>query len=322
MHPKVNVYRLGRMSYTKALEIQHSLFRDLKSKIADTDQNLELGSRRKPELLEDSRKSNKFDLKSNRTRLSSITNSLLIVEHDPVYTIGIRTKEYDENYIRNLKEKLANNNLTADFVKSSRGGLVTFHGPGQLVVYPILYLGEFATVIRGKSIREYVRLLEKTVVDTLTRVGLRGAHTVKEYPGVWLADGDRKIGFVGITCKRHVTMHGIAINCNCDLSWFDHIISCGIEDKTITSIQHELSSFQNEHDNQLLRRTETQVGQQIYNNSTQVTTTSYPFISSVPSSGSDTDNAGIARISDLFCLSFAQNFSCNLKDEVLHFHDT
>ena len=219
MKPIVNLYRLGRLSYVEALGVQQRLFDRLKSSLQTTTD-------------------------TNYPRVAS--NSLLLVEHEPVYTIGIRTKQYNDNYVSRLKDKLAQHKLKADFVRTNRGGLITFHGPGQLVAYPIIYLGDFAKTIQNRSIRAYVGLLEATIIDTLTRVGLIGAHTIREHPGVWLDNGERKIAFIGILCKRYVTMHGISINCDCDLNWFDHIVSCGIEDKDVTSIREELSGLAGE----------------------------------------------------------------------------
>lgn len=219
MRPAVKLYKLGRLSYQRALSAQQALFDNLKLDIAqrEYDDGSEVSSSKR-----------------------SITNSLILVEHDPVYTVGIRTQQYNDNYIAKLKYTLAEHGLNAEFFKTNRGGLVTFHGPGQLVAYPIIRLGDFSRTIEKKSVRAYVRALENIIIDTLAMVGLHDARTVEQFPGVWLDNGGRKIAFIGISCKRFVTMHGISINCDCDLSWFDHIVSCGIEDKSITSIRQEL----------------------------------------------------------------------------------
>lgn len=173
---------------------------------------------------------------------TSTSNSLIIVEHPPVYTVGIRSKQYNRQYVDSLHEILRRNNLEAEFVETNRGGLITFHGPGQLVAYPILSLGDFSAQVPNKSIRRYVGKLESTIIDTLNKLGINNANTVKEYPGVWLDNGERKIAFIGVSFRRWKTMHGFSINCNCNLSWFDHIVSCGIEGKAITSIEQELST--------------------------------------------------------------------------------
>lgn len=154
-------------------------------------------------------------------------NTVFIVEHDPVYTVGIRSKDYRGE----IEEKLRR--LGADFVRTNRGGLITFHGPGQLVAYPVLHLGSF---FRDKSMRRYVCSLEKMIIDVCARFQLEAKTT--EHTGVWI--GDNKIAAIGVHGSRYVTTHGIAINCNSDLSWFDHIVPCGIEHKGVTSLTREL----------------------------------------------------------------------------------
>lgn len=223
MKPVVNVYKLGLISYNSALKVQYSLFEKSKTK-----SDLQTAFKRPTEGSQPHH-----------------DNSLVLLQHYPVYTIGIRSKNYDQHYVDKLRKTLATLELSAEFVQTNRGGLITFHGPGQLVAYPILNLADFK-VIPKMSIRSYVRKLEYTIISTLDKLGIEGAHTLNEYPGVWLGNGNRKIAFIGISCKRYVTMHGISINCNCDLSWFDHIISCGIEGKAITSIKKELKLCNNE----------------------------------------------------------------------------
>ncbi|XP_064455689.1 octanoyl-[acyl-carrier-protein]:protein N-octanoyltransferase LIPT2, mitochondrial-like [Ornithodoros turicata] len=154
-------------------------------------------------------------------------NTLITVEHDPVYTVGIRSKEYTAEQESVLRQ------LGAEFVRTNRGGLITFHGPGQLVAYPILYLGSFN---KSKSMRWYVCTLEKTIIDFCSHFGLDARTT--EHTGVWI--GDNKVAAIGIHGSRFVTTHGIAINCNTDLAWFDHIIPCGIKGKGVTSLSREL----------------------------------------------------------------------------------
>lgn len=256
MKPIVNLYYLGRTPYVRALKIQEFLFDNLKNnKTQILSTGGEASTSRNNHAPNQSSKNTSITnnkIINHVTTLCSsqtppplppttITNSLILVEHEPVYTVGIRTKDYDDNYVVKLKDELDKHQMKADFVRTNRGGLITFHGPGQLVAYPIIYLGDFTSRIPNKSVKAYVNRLESTIIDTLTAAGLQGAHTMREYPGVWLDEGDRKIAFIGISCKRYVTMHGISINCDCNLSWFDHIISCGIEDKSIINSSRTVS---------------------------------------------------------------------------------
>lgn len=153
-------------------------------------------------------------------------NLLILTEHRPVYTIGIRTK----NYTIDDEEKLRK--LGAEFYKTNRGGLITFHGPGQLVAYPIINLKNFTP-----SVRWYVCHIEKTIIDLCRRHGLKAQTT--EDTGIWI--DNRKICAIGIHASRYVTTHGLALNCNIDLSWFDHIVPCGLEGKEVTSLTKELN---------------------------------------------------------------------------------
>lgn len=157
--------------------------------------------------------------------LSKPANTLVLLEHEPVYTVGIRSKGYTEEDEKKLKS------VGADFWRTNRGGLVTFHGPGQLVAYPVLDLRQFRT-----SMRSYVHQIEKLVIRLCAELGIK-AKTSPD-TGVWV--GDRKICAVGIHGSRYITTHGLALNCNTDLSWFDHIVPCGIEGKGVTSISREL----------------------------------------------------------------------------------
>lgn len=306
MKPIVNLYKLGRMPYVKALSVQQVLFNALKrgvlleqeqeqqqlrrQKTNNVSQQICQSVRQKQDMIQSVATTLKLSphqqdatpTSSSSTSLSPRQNSLLLVEHEPVYTIGIRSKDYDEAFVIRLKEELDEHQLRADFVRTNRGGLITFHGPGQLVAYPIIYLGDFKDAIQNRSVKAYVHVLEATVIETLDRVGLPGAHTVRELPGVWLDDGARKIAFIGISCKRYVTMHGISINCDCDLTWFDHIISCGIKDKLITSVKEEMRSR--------------------------------------PSYRASSHDQGcnlrpdVESLSKAFCLSFSQNFNCTLRE--------
>ncbi|XP_076323829.1 lipoyl(octanoyl) transferase 2 [Tachypleus tridentatus] len=154
-------------------------------------------------------------------------NFLLLVEHEPVYTVGIRSSTYTASEEQKLRA------LGADFVKTNRGGLITFHGPGQLVAYPILYLGDFNP---KKSMKWYVCQLEQCVIHMCKYYGIQASTS--PYTGVWVKD--KKIAAIGIHGSRYVTSHGVAINCNTDMSWFHHIVPCGIPDKGVTSLSQEL----------------------------------------------------------------------------------
>nr|CAD7200910.1 unnamed protein product [Timema douglasi] len=150
---------------------------------------------------------------------------LILVEHNPVYTVGIRAKEYSADYENNLKQ------TGAEFYRTNRGGLVTFHGPGQLVAYPILNLKHF-----NPNVRWYVSQIEKTIIRTCGRLGL--AAETSPLTGVWV--GDKKICALGLQASRFITTHGLALNCDTDLTWFSHIVPCGIEGKGVTSLSIEL----------------------------------------------------------------------------------
>ncbi|XP_068733835.1 octanoyl-[acyl-carrier-protein]:protein N-octanoyltransferase LIPT2, mitochondrial-like [Montipora capricornis] len=154
-------------------------------------------------------------------------NVLLFYEHYPVFTIGIRNRSVD------LEEKERLEKLGAEFHYTNRGGLLTFHGPGQLVCYPILNLAYFK-----KSLKWYVASLERTLVETCKRFNVEATTTCDT--GVWVKDN--KIAAIGIHSSRWITTHGIALNCNIDLSWFNHFVPCGIEGKGVTSLSEETKS--------------------------------------------------------------------------------
>lgn len=160
-------------------------------------------------------------------------NHLLFVEHPHVYTLG---KNGSENNL--LINTLQLQNHEATFVKTNRGGDITYHGPGQIVGYPILDLDNFFP-----DIHKYVAYLEEAVIKTIATYGLKGER-LKGASGVWL-DADqpgkaRKICAIGIRTSRWVTMHGFAFNINADLRYFDYINPCGFTDKKATSLQKEL----------------------------------------------------------------------------------
>lgn len=159
-------------------------------------------------------------------------NFLIFNEHQHVYTLGKSGKP--ENLLldeQGLKEK------QATYYKINRGGDITYHGPGQIVGYPILDLDNFFT-----DIHLYLRTLEEAVILTLADYGI-AAGRYPGYTGVWLdADNEkaRKICAMGVRCSRWVTMHGFAFNVNADLAYFKNIVPCGIDDKDVTSMQREL----------------------------------------------------------------------------------
>ena len=151
-------------------------------------------------------------------------DTVLLVEHEPVYTAGKRTSRLDRPVDG------------TPVVDVDRGGRITWHGPGQLVGYPIVRLAEPVDVVR------YVRQLEEALIRTCADLGLEAVR-VEGRSGVWLAgrDGrrDRKVAAIGVRVARGVTMHGFALNCCCDLSWFGRIVPCGIPDADVTSLSVE-----------------------------------------------------------------------------------
>ena len=160
---------------------------------------------------------------------------LLFVEHPPVYTLGKSGNK--ENILLDddgLKEK------EIQFFNTNRGGDITFHGPDQLVGYPILDLEKFYT-----DIGRYLRNLEEVVILTMAEYGIKGDRSAGE-TGVWIEPGvpgrERKICAIGVRCSRWITMHGFAFNINTDLSYFNHIIPCGIVNKRVTSLEKELGN--------------------------------------------------------------------------------
>lgn len=161
-----------------------------------------------------------------------VNNHLVFVEHPHVYTLGKSGKP--ENL---LLDETGLANKRATFYKINRGGDITYHGPGQIVAYPILDLDNFFT-----DIHLYLRTLEEAVIMTLADYGIPGGR-YEGYTGVWLdADNERarKICAMGVRCSRWVTMHGLAFNVNTDLSYFKSIVPCGIDDKDVTSMEREL----------------------------------------------------------------------------------
>ena len=176
-----------------------------------------------------------IDIKiKNRRENKSIEtpNYFLFVEHPHVYTLG---KSGDINNLLISEQKLSE--IGATFYKNNRGGDITYHGPGQIVGYPILDLENYFT-----DIHKYLRLLEETIIKTLAEYGLKGQRSKGE-TGVWFDVGTpfaRKICAFGVRASRWVTMHGFALNVNADLGYFDHMIPCGIKGKSVTSLNVEL----------------------------------------------------------------------------------
>ena len=166
----------------------------------------------------------------------STPNHFLFVSHAHVYTLG---KSGDLSNLLLNEEQLKKKG--ANFYKINRGGDITYHGPGQIVGYPILDLENFFT-----DIHKYLRLLEETIILTLADYGLEASRSQGE-TGVWLDVGTpfaRKICALGVRASRWVTMHGFALNVNTDLGYFDHIIPCGIRGKSVTSLRVELKKDQ------------------------------------------------------------------------------
>ncbi|NQY00854.1 MAG: lipoyl(octanoyl) transferase LipB [Flavobacteriaceae bacterium] len=160
-------------------------------------------------------------------------NHFLFVEHPHVYTLG---KSGDQNNLLINEKQLKERGAT--YYKINRGGDITYHGPGQVVGYPILDLENFFT-----DIHKYLRLLEEVIIKTIAEYGLKGERSKGE-TGVWLDVGTpfvRKICAMGIRSSRWVTMHGFALNVNTNLGYFDHIIPCGIRGKAVTSLEAELN---------------------------------------------------------------------------------
>lgn len=168
----------------------------------------------------------------NGTSQEETQNVLLFCEHPHVYTLG---KSGSEDHL--LLDETGLKQEEAVFYKINRGGDITYHGPGQLVAYPIFDLDHFFT-----DIHKYMRFLEEAVIGTLAHYGIQGDR-YPGYTGVWIdPDGPnaRKICAMGVKSSRWVTMHGIGFNINSNLSYFSHIVPCGIEDKAVTSMEREL----------------------------------------------------------------------------------
>jgi lipoyl(octanoyl) transferase len=174
----------------------------------------------------------KSDNRTNNTQIPT-NHYLFFCEHPHVYTLGKSGKQ--ENL---LLDDDGLNDADATYYKINRGGDITYHGPGQIVGYPILDLDYFFT-----DIHKYLRFLEDAIINTLKKYGIESGR-IPGLTGVWLDVDDaskaRKICAMGVRCSRWVTMHGFAFNVNSDLNYFNNIIPCGIDDKAVTSMEKEL----------------------------------------------------------------------------------
>jgi len=183
-----------------------------------------------------------LDVKSQNRSLphheQQVTNNyLLFCEHPHVFTLG---KSGDEKNLLVKKEDL--HTIAATYYPINRGGDITYHGPGQIVVYPVLDLENFFT-----DIHKYMRLLEESVIQTLAQFNIQ-AGRINGLTGVWIDFNDeskaRKICALGVKTSRWVSLHGLAFNVNTQLNYFNHIVPCGIDDKAVTSLEKELGSHQ------------------------------------------------------------------------------
>ncbi len=204
MNKKIILQDLGRKDYKETWDYQEEIFAKIVSQ--------KIEKRNQPETVTD--------------------NYFLFVEHPHVYTLG---KSGDMSNLLLSEKQLSEKGAT--FYKINRGGDITYHGPGQIVGYPILDLENFFT-----DIHKYLRFLEEVIILTLKEYGLEGTRSEGE-TGVWLGVGTpfaRKICAMGVRASRWVTMHGFALNVNANLGYFDNIIPCGIKGKAVTSLHVEL----------------------------------------------------------------------------------
>jgi lipoyl(octanoyl) transferase len=196
--PKVKYHPLGSVDYKETWEYQESLFNAL--------------------------------ISSKQQGASDLFSHLITCEHPHVFTLG---KSGKKDHL--LADEASLTKIEAKFYQINRGGDITYHGPGQLVVYPILDLDQFFT-----DIHKYMRFLEEAVILSLADFGMIG-HRIEGLTGVWIdLEKPRKIAAFGVKSSRWVTMHGIGFNVNTDLAYFDQIIPCGISDKQVTSMKEEL----------------------------------------------------------------------------------
>ena len=214
---RIIVQDMGILPYQQAWDYQEGLLQ----------KNLAIKSRQ----LE----GNGEETNSVEVEMKSTSNYLLFVEHPPVYTLGKSGKS--ENVLLNEGERKERG---IEFFHTNRGGDITFHGPGQIVGYPIIDLENFFT-----DIGLYLRSLEEVIILTLREYGIEAGRSKGE-TGVWIDPDrvgfERKICAMGVRCSRWITMHGFALNVNTDLSYFGGIVPCGIQNKQVTSIAKELGS--------------------------------------------------------------------------------
>ena len=212
MNKKIQLFDLGNKDYKDTWDYQEELFKQIV--------DLKIQKRNSPEII--------------------TPNYFLYVEHPHVYTLG---KSGDFSNLLLSEKQLSEKGAT--FYKINRGGDITYHGPGQIVGYPILDLENFFT-----DIHKYLRFLEEAIILTLAEYGLKTERSPGE-TGVWFDVGTpfaRKICALGVRASRWVTMHGFALNVNADLGYFDNIIPCGIRGKAVTSMHVELGTTVDEQE--------------------------------------------------------------------------
>jgi lipoyl(octanoyl) transferase len=206
MKPRVSCHFLGKVDYKEAWDFQEKIFQE--------------GVQRKIN-------------KRNGTGELTPENHLIFCEHPHVYTLG---KSGDKEHLLLDQNELEQKN--ASFYHINRGGDITYHGPGQLVIYPIFDLEQFFT-----DIHKYMRFLEEAVIQTLLKFNVVGERS-EGLTGVWLepsTSNARKICAMGVKSSRWMTMHGIGFNICTDLNYFNHIIPCGIQNKDVTSLEKEIN---------------------------------------------------------------------------------
>lgn len=202
---------LGSIDYKKAWEYQETLFNKILT--------------------------GKLEASTGKAEANEVCGYLLLCEHPHVYTLGKSGAENNLLISAGFLKK-----INATFYKINRGGDITYHGPGQIVGYPILNLDNF-----GLSIRQYIYSIEEAIIKTLNEYDIE-ASRIESASGVWIDPADparaRKICAIGVRASRHVTMHGFAFNVNTDLNYFSYINPCGLKDKGVTSMEKELGSIQ------------------------------------------------------------------------------
>lgn len=237
---------LGTINYQQAWDLQEELLQQnvqIKAELARNKKNVETETNESNKAAElpviDSTKETTFNhhqpSSTTFNENSSTQHYLLLCEHPPVYTLG---KSGNATNILISEAEMEQQGI--EFFKTNRGGDITFHGPGQIVGYPILDLEKFYT-----DIGRYLRELEKVIIDTLAFYGIKGERSKGE-TGVWIDPDipgrERKICAMGVRCSRWITMHGLALNVNTELDYFGNIIPCGIVNKQVTSMAKELQT--------------------------------------------------------------------------------